>query len=76
MTHANPPVPSQVSILRRRAVQARTGLSRSTIYRRAAEGTFPQPVHLGGKTVGWIESEIQSWLEAQIAASRPSTTAR
>lgn len=70
MTHTHPFVPPPVTILRRRAVQARTGLSRSTIYRRAAEGTFPQPVHLGGTTVGWIEAEVQSWLEEQIVLSR------
>jgi prophage regulatory protein len=55
---------------RRRDVQTRTGLSRSTIYRRVAEGTFPKPVNLGGRTVGWIAAEIQDWLARQIAASR------
>ena len=57
-------------MLRRRDVQTRTGLSRSTSYRRVAEGTFPKPVNLGGRTVGWIAAEIQDWLERQIAASR------
>lgn len=76
MTHVNSSVPSPVTILRRRAVQARTGLARSTIYRRAAGGTFPKPVHLGGRTVGWIEAEIQSWLEGQIAASRGTPKTR
>jgi len=58
------------SILRLPAVKARTGLSRSTLYLRVAEGTFPKPVSLGGRAVGWVESEIQQWLEQQIAASR------
>lgn len=58
------------SILRLPAVKARTGLSRSTIYLRVAEGTFPKPVSLGGRAVGWVEAEIQEWLERQIAASR------
>jgi len=59
------------SILRRKQVEARTGLSRSTIYLRVSEGTFPRPVRLGGRrAVGWIESEIQQWLEQQIEASR------
>jgi len=60
------------SILRLPAVKARTGLSRSTIYLRVAEGTFPKPVSLGGRAVGWVESEIQQWLEQQIEASRRS----
>lgn len=58
------------SILRLPAVKACTGLSRSTIYLRASEGTFPKPVNLGGRAVGWIDSEIQQWLEQRIQASR------
>lgn len=58
------------AILRLPTVKARTGLSRSTIYLRVSEGTFPKPVSLGGRAVGWIESEIQQWLEQRIEASR------
>jgi prophage regulatory protein len=58
------------SILRLPAVKIRTGLSRSTIYLRVSEGTFPKPVSLGGRAVGWVEAEIQSWLAERIAASR------
>jgi prophage regulatory protein len=58
------------SILRRRQVEARTGLSRSTIYLRVASGTFPAPVNLGARAVGWLESEISDWLAGRIAASR------
>ena len=58
------------AILRLPAVKARTGLSRSTIYLRIAEGNFPQPVSLGGRAVGWIEEEVTDWLNQQIEASR------
>lgn len=59
------------TILRLPAVMASTGLSRSTIYLRIAQGTFPKPVNLGGaRAVGWLESEIQEWLERRIEASR------
>ena len=57
-------------ILRLPAVRASTGLSRSTIYLRVSQGTFPRPVSLGGREVGWVEDEIQSWLAERIAASR------
>lgn len=57
-------------ILRLPAVKASTGLSRSTIYLRVAKGTFPKPVSLGERAVGWVESEIQQWLEQRIEASR------
>jgi prophage regulatory protein len=58
------------AILRLPVVKARTGLSRSTIYVRASTGTFPKPVSLGGRAVGWVESEIQQWLEQRIEQSR------
>ena len=58
------------TILRLPLVKARTGLSRSTIYVRVAEGTFPKPVSLGSRAVGWIEDEIDHWLNQQIEASR------
>ncbi|HYW77217.1 MAG TPA: AlpA family transcriptional regulator [Gammaproteobacteria bacterium] len=58
------------AILRLPAVKARTGLSRSTIYLRIAEGSFPKPVSLGGRAVGWIEAEVNDWLKQQIEASR------
>ena len=59
-----------VSILRLPAVKARTGLSRSTIYVRVADGDFPKPISLGGRAIGWIEEEIEDWLNQQIARSR------
>lgn len=58
------------NILRLPTVKARTGLSRSTIYLRIAEGSFPKPVSLGGRAVGWIEAEVNDWLNQQIEASR------
>lgn len=57
-------------ILRLPAVKLRTGLSRSTIYLRVSEGTFPAPVSLGARAVGWVESEIDDWIAQRIAESR------
>ncbi len=62
----NPPI----RFLRLPEVMARTGLSRSTIYVRLAEGRFPQPVALGGRAVGWIEAEVDEWVRERIAESR------
>lgn len=61
---------SALTILRRQQVEARTGLSRSTIYERIRAGTFPTPISLGAKAVGWLESEISDWLAAQVEKSR------
>ncbi len=54
------------TILRLPTVKARTGLSRSTIYLHVSLGTFPRPITLGARAVGWIESEIDEWLARQI----------
>lgn len=58
------------TILRLPEVKRSTGLSRSTIYFRITQGTFPRPVSLGGRAVGWLEAEIQDWLQRRIDASR------
>jgi len=58
------------AILRLPAVKTCTGLSRSTIYLRVSEGTFPKPVSLGARAVGWIEAEVNDWLTRRIEASR------
>jgi prophage regulatory protein len=58
------------TILRLPSVKASTGLSRSTIYLRISQGTFPKPVKLGGRAVGWVQTEIQEWVQQQIEASR------
>ena len=56
--------------LRLPEVMARTGLSRSTIYLRLEQGLFPRPVALGGRAVGWIDSEIDEWMNNRVAESR------
>ncbi len=58
------------TILRLPMVKSRTGLSRSTIYLRMAQNAFPKQVSLGGRTIGWVESEIEAWLSQQIEQSR------
>lgn len=58
------------SILRRKQVEARTGLSRSTIYLRIARGEFPAPVSLGARIVGWPSDAIDAWIAERIAQSR------
>jgi len=55
-------------ILRLKDVMATTGLARSTVYKFISEGAFPKPIPLGGKSVGWLESEIQEWIAEKIEA--------
>ncbi len=64
------------AILRLPSVRARTGLSRSTIYLRIAEGTFPRPIALGPRAVGWLQSDIDEWIAAQVERSRTPSAPR
>lgn len=53
-------------ILRMKAVIEITGLARSTVYKYVAEGIFPKPISLGGRSVGWLESEVHSWIQSRL----------
>lgn len=54
-------------VLRLNDVMKNTGLAKSTIYKKIAASEFPQPILLGKRSVGWIESDIQNWIESKIA---------
>jgi prophage regulatory protein len=54
-------------------VVQRTGLSRTTIWRREREGRFPPRRSLGGGAVGWLEVEVDRWIEARPAMSGPAS---
>jgi prophage regulatory protein len=49
-------------ILRLNAVLDRTGLSRSTLYRKIQAGTFPKQIAISTRCAGWRESAIEQWL--------------
>lgn len=49
-------------IIRLKTVLARTGLSRSTLYRKIADGTFPRQVPISTRGAGWYESTINQWI--------------
>jgi prophage regulatory protein len=59
-----------LTILRRKQVEVRTGLSRSTIYARVKDGTFPPPISLGAKAVGWLQNEVEEWITDRIRGNR------
>ncbi len=52
-------------------VKQRTGLSRSTIYALIKAKQFPQPITLGARAVGWLESDVSEFIAERVAASRP-----
>jgi prophage regulatory protein len=53
-------------ILRIKAVLARTGLSRATMYRKMQNGTFPHSIQISTRCIGWRESTINAWLKNPI----------
>jgi prophage regulatory protein len=53
---------TSLALLRRKEVEREVGLSRSTIYERIKAGTFPAPVKLGLRAVGWRAADIDRFL--------------
>lgn len=58
------------TILRLPQLRAQINLSKSSIYKMVADGTFPAPVRLGKRAVGWLAAEIENWITKRITASR------
>ena len=55
-------------MIKLKEVQKMTSLSRSSIYAYMDKGIFPTQVKLGARSVAWLESDIQSWVESKINA--------
>jgi len=78
-------ITSALRILRRKQLEDKLGVGRSAIYARIDpkspyyDPTFPKPIDLGAgmknPPVGWVESEVDSWLSARIESSRKSLAA-
>ena len=62
--------PPKIAILRWPEVAKRVPISRSGAHCLAAQGKFPKPIKIGLRASGWIESEIDEWLEQCVSASR------
>jgi prophage regulatory protein len=56
-------------LLRIKSVMDMTGKSRSSIYADIASGRFPRPVPIGARSVAWILSEIDNWIEDKISSA-------
>ena len=65
-------MPEPDRVIRLRTVLNRTGLSRSTIYRKIAEGTFPAQIKISINGAGWRESDINRWIDNPIAWRKES----
>jgi prophage regulatory protein len=60
--------------LRLPEVKDTVGLSRSTIYQHIEDGTFPKPISLGARAVGWLvgwlQSDIEKWVQNRVDSGR------
>ena len=55
-----------MNILRCKEVEKKVGLKQAKIYLLVKEGVFPLPIKLSTRTVGWVESELDDWLNEKI----------
>lgn len=70
-SHTDSP-PGTSRLLRIREVLHLCGLSRATLYREIKLHTFPAPVKLSARSVGWLQEDVAQWLEARIAQRGPA----
>lgn len=64
----------KMKIIRLKNVTDKTGMAKSTIYKKIAANEFPKQILLGAKSVGWLESDIDNWIKDQIAKSANDNT--
>lgn len=64
-------IPDDVELIRVAEVLRITGLSRSTLYEKMLDGSFPKQIKLGPRSVAWVKSEVQAWAKGRISAARP-----
>ena len=60
-------------LIRRKEVQAKTGLGASSIYAMMKSGEFPQCLNLSERRVAWIESDIDKWIAERVATHRATS---
>ncbi|UUE08739.1 AlpA family transcriptional regulator [Dickeya zeae] len=58
------------NLIRLPEVQRRTGYSKAWLYRLISQDRFPQPVKIGSRSIAFVESEIDEWINQRIAESR------
>lgn len=61
-------------ILRLPTVKQSVGYSTSNIYKLMSENKFPSSIKLGGRAVGWLQSDIEDWIDSRVAESHTSVT--
>ena len=60
----------ELRILRFPELREKAGLKKSSLYAMMKANKFPRPIAIGARAVGWLQTEIDEWIEAQRAESR------
>ncbi|HHK0662481.1 TPA: helix-turn-helix transcriptional regulator [Pseudomonas aeruginosa] len=61
-----------MKVIRLQQVMEMTGLGRSTVYKYVSDNWFPKPIPLGGRSVGWLESEVNEWILDRVSERNKS----
>lgn len=72
----NKTIPGTCRLMRLREVLQLCGFSRATLYREIKLHTFPAPVKLSARSVGWLQDDVMQWLDARVAQRGPAYQAR
>jgi prophage regulatory protein len=62
-------------ILKKPSVLNMVGMSAPTLWRRVKDKSFPQPISLGGRSVGWLQSEVNEWIKTRVDLRNQSAVA-
>lgn len=57
-------------VLKIREVEERTGKKKSSIYAAVQQKTFPAPISLGGRSSGWLDTDIEKWFDERVQESK------
>ncbi|MDX2370953.1 MAG: AlpA family transcriptional regulator [Colwellia sp.] len=53
-------------LIRIKEVMAMTGVSRTFIHKHRKNGNFPEPIHLSSKSIAWVRSSVEEWIQSKI----------
>jgi len=55
-----------MQFLRVRKVTEMVGFSKTTLYARVKDGSFPKPIRLGSHSVAFLESDVLNWMKSRL----------
>ncbi|RFP11866.1 AlpA family transcriptional regulator [Duganella sp. BJB475] len=59
-------LPETIRLIRLKEVLRICGMSRSTLYNNIKERQFPEPIRISARSVAWLQSEVQEWVELKV----------